>query len=988
MKSINKKLTAGISIGIAALMATVILPKGTLEVAASATPVEVTGVSNQNIAGGWGLGIAVEINPALNGAYWSAVTPTSGSVVLSDKFNASLPTSIEEVGQQLSINRGSGVNYYGSILTFSANLGFTLSTSSSYVTSAEKSFICKLADGVTGAYWSPFVAPTSLTLSETTKALEVGDTYTINPTLVTTDASPIICYRSSDETVATVSSDGLITAQGTGSAVVSVYSGLLKKDISLSVTATKKKTGITVTNDSKTITVYQGNNWKMTPLTASINYEDGSTSSLEITDDMISGTYDKDVLGKYTMTLTYQTFSDTFTIDVVSLPETTVAGEESNNQFGTDSWTNLFFFMSTLADRGQYVNLGADQLASVNDHVLIDGEKGHLTGVKNLGGSRYVFYGNVTPKAGDTIELLPGLKMFQYSGTANGNHEPNGDGEFYAVAEFKASKKYVYSGTAWQLYVGDPTDFTLTSPSPFISVGQAEKLAVTIVPEGTYGTAVFSSSDEQIATVSADGTVSGLKVGETTITAKIGTIEHSILLTVLEAKEIKGAAIVDAYNYYSVLKGSDPTLFKPSFSLAKLIFVDDTESPAFPIAASDYSVEPFSTTEAKDLVVGVAVKKDGVSYPATINVKVYETYDQEISEVAIVDWFIYSTFLEFKNTSTNIGNLTSSTDVPAFPTHISYTRKDGTPVAITGFYQLGSNIAVFPSFCYDDKGNTVLTADNYLQNYLVGDRITVQAGLPVYKWTGSVTGNNQNAPIQGTGEVIAEGYVQQTVSYRFNGQVWVLYVEATDISIANPVLDVKIGKTVLSGASRNPSNATSGTFSFSSSDPTIATVNEKTGAITGVKEGQATITVTLKDDDSGLSKTATITVNVIDYITGLAFETPLSVYQNDVIDLTKVAAGSASLVYASGKKVAIADMAGATIVGVDTSVLGEQTGVVSYSFEGTSYTGQLVVNVLAIPAEGMNPGVIAAIAGGSVVIAGLLGFGIFRLIRVRKNKKA
>ena len=983
MEQSKKRIGAALALGLSAVAGMLALPNNTVMTHAAATT-DVTKVSSQNIAGNYGLGIAIELDPVIAGSYWNSLAYTG--ISLKNRFNAdSTIYTLEDVGQQLAINRGKGVDYYGSILSFAAGATFT-TNGTDYVLGNAKSFISKLANGTSGQYWSDFIAPTSLSIAETSKTINVGDTYTVTPNLTTADSSPIISYASSDTTVATISEAGVVTAQKAGTATISVYSGLLQADLALTVVAGKTETGITITNAEKTIHVYQGNDWKLTPLTALINYDDSTSSNLTIDDTMISGTYDKDTIGTYSMTLTYKTFTDSFTLVVEALPETTVAGETPNNQFGTDTWTSFFFFTSTVADRSQYVNLDAACVADVNAYVSFNGTNGVVTGIKNLGGGRYVLYSSVTSlKAGDKIVLKNGLKIYQYSGTANDNHDPNGDGAFYAVAQFKADKTYVYDGASWQVWTADPTDFALSADAAFLAVGQALQLKTTIAPENTYASFTYSSSDPSIATVSATGLVAGVAVGDVVITAKMGSIEHTIALSVIAAKEIKGVVYSDAYEYYSVLKGSDASAFAPSLAKAEYVFADDTTSPEFDISAADYIVGAFDTAAIGDKTVTVTLSKDGKQYTGTIVVRVYETYDQKIEEVAVVDWFIYSTFLEVKNTSTNVANLTESPELANLKSHISYARKDGTDVPIAGVYQLGTNIAVFPSFLYDDKGSAQLTAENYLQYYLAGDRITVTAGMPIYKWTGKLenTGSDNHHMAAGTGELIVEGTIPETVSYRFNGQIWTPYIESTGITVASANVEVKIGKTVLSGASRTPNNATSGVMSFTSSDSSIASVNASTGAITGVKEGQCVVTVTLTDEDTGAIKTTTITVKVVDYLVKLSFDQKLELTQNATLDPTKIS--GAYYVYASGKKVEITDLSAATITGIDTSKLGEQTGVVTLTKDGSQYTGQITVNVVAAPAQGLGAGPIVGIIAGSLAVVGL---GVAAAVLVKKHKKA
>jgi uncharacterized protein YjdB len=81
---------------------------------------------------------------------------------------------------------------------------------------------------------------------------------------------------------------------------------------------------------------------------------------------------------------------------------------------------------------------------------------------------------------------------------------------------------------------------------------------------------------------------------------------------------------------------------------------------------------------------------------------------------------------------------------------------------------------------------------------------------------------------------------------------------ATGISLDKTSLDMKTGDTSNLTATVTPDNATNKTVKWTSSDPSIATVDDN-GKVTAVKEGSATITATTQD---GSNQSATCTVNV------------------------------------------------------------------------------------------------------------------------------
>ena len=68
--------------------------------------------------------------------------------------------------------------------------------------------------------------------------------------------------------------------------------------------------------------------------------------------------------------------------------------------------------------------------------------------------------------------------------------------------------------------------------------GQTSQLSAIVLPENTTNpTVVWTSSNEEVATVAADGTVSALKEGTATITATCGEVSASITVNVTKAQE-------------------------------------------------------------------------------------------------------------------------------------------------------------------------------------------------------------------------------------------------------------------------------------------------------------------------------------------------------------------------------------------------------------------------------------------------------------------
>ncbi|ODJ51803.1 hypothetical protein BFR40_07350 [Brochothrix thermosphacta] len=79
------------------------------------------------------------------------------------------------------------------------------------------------------------------------------------------------------------------------------------------------------------------------------------------------------------------------------------------------------------------------------------------------------------------------------------------------------------------------TGITLNKTTLAKIVGETEKLTATVAPaNATDKTVTWTTSDANIATVGADGTVTVIAIGSATITAKAGTKSATCVVTVSE----------------------------------------------------------------------------------------------------------------------------------------------------------------------------------------------------------------------------------------------------------------------------------------------------------------------------------------------------------------------------------------------------------------------------------------------------------------------
>lgn len=657
----------------------------------------------------------------------------------------------------------------------------------------------------------------------------------------------------------------------------------------------------------------------LSALRGKATYADGEVVPFLVTKDMISGEYDLTNAGDYTLTCTYEGKTASVKLTVTpsdELPELTV------NNINYDPGWGGFLINFNVKDKVDTENVeGKVENVKITNSVRedISGEFDYMYH------ETYLFCLHGPNEVGTVITVKEG---FEFSGH-----------------QMKADVSYIYATAGATLVAYDPAKHdpkTLTidnNPEDnAVHVGGTLQLTATL-NDGAASTVHYTTSDAEVATVDATGKVLGVKEGTATITAKAGDLSETYEVEVLPELEMKGLEFATSYKIY-VEKGGKLAL--PSDFTAHAVFDNDGKD----VYGSDFKLneENCTLSDVDTATVGTKVSKATVSfagkqYTLDVSVEVYEVIPMDIKEVAVVEWFSYSIFVQYPDSTVNVANITDATCIPDATKYV-YTRADGTEVKC-GTYNLGGgNVAILPTF-YDGKQD----ADNwnkapYMQE---GDRITLKAGFSGYMWTGELapTETDNAAMKAGTGMIVPECRLAEEVTFVFDGMVWGIYIPYTDLKV-NETATVQVGDTVSLGAVRVPDTATEGNFYYKSSDESIVTVNNN-GRITGVKQGTATVTVTLKDGVAG-EKTKTVTVTVTDGIVGLEFAegTVLTVKKGtEKLDLSGL---TANLVWASGKTEK-ADLSKAEIVGYDKDAAGESEVTVKVTVDGKTYQAQLTVRV-------------------------------------------
>lgn len=601
-------------------------------------------------------------------------------------------------------------------------------------------------------------------------------------------------------------------------------------------------------------------------------------------------------------------------IFVLNLANNAAYGEYASGDLAHLSYKNAYGETSPLADC-TYVN---------NGHFIA-----RLAATVNPNSGEY------TPMKGDIFTINKGFLLTQ----ADKGERINED---YA---------YIFDGQTFIPYVPathDVTNFAIANNEEENTVYIDSLLEIRFTyNEGALFTPKFTSSNEAVATVTADGVVRGITTGTTVIKAVVGSFESSFTVNVKPAPVVTGVRFDTSYDIVTE-KGAEAKI-PDNFTVVK-IFDDETTSAPIDLTAENARFKEAVDTSVVPAITGKTLAKivvtiDDTEYELDIFVRITEVVDLKFTEAAVVEWFGFATFVEYPNCTTNKANFTSETEIKVadlenYLDHIEYLR-DGEKVQVGSYLLGGGNIALFPPRA--DGGSDPINVDNFFETmYKQGDVIKLMKGLTVYGHSGVTDAANGNWSNK-NGMLYREAVLQEDVMFRFAGTGWSLYVPYTDIEVESEEIEIALGsKNSVVGARRVPSNATSGTFKYVSSDETVLTVSEN-GKINALKVGEAIITVTLSGEESVGDKVATVKVKVTNKIVGLKITEKLILEPGTTeIDLSKV---KGVYEYGDGSTEEATDLANAMVVGFDPEEKGEQVLTIRVKHNGVNYTANLIVEI-------------------------------------------
>ena len=425
-----------------------------------------------------------------------------------------------------------------------------------------------------------------------------------------------------------------------------------------------------------------------------------------------------------------------------------------------------------------------------------------------------------------------------------------------------------------------------------IKCGQTEKLEVTYDPvDATLDKTIsWSSKDENIASVSTDGTVTAKSVGTTTITAstlsgKTAECEVTVDPVPLEGIEIqeqnitinKGDSKTLNVNYYpeNTTDAKDVTW---TVSPEGIVSVKNNELKA--LAAGTAIVTATVGNKTATTTVTVKVPLNGIILNETdVTLNRPETVDLDVT-LDPVDATVDDDTVEWTSTNEEVATVDDNGVVTPHKSGTAYINAKVEDKEAT------CKITVkVPLEGISVEGETTLLKNQYnnLKVTYTPEDTTYEGGLTFTSSDESVATVDENGRVT----ALKEGITTITVTAEENGQKfedkYELTVEEVKMdSIAIDTVDFELGinRTQQLNVNFYPENTTDDrTVTWSSSDDSIVKVDEN-GVVTALKEGTAVITATVGD------KTAQVTVtSVIVPIESIEIQLPGKINIGDSFDI-------------------------------------------------------------------------------------------------------
>ena len=505
------------------------------------------------------------------------------------------------------------------------------------------------------------------------------------------------------------------------------------------------------------------------------------------------------------------------------------------------------------------------------------------------------------------------------------------------------------------------TGVKLNKSETSLLVGGNETLTATVLPEDATNQNVTWKSDKpEIATVDANGKVTAVKVGEATITVttedggktatcKVTVSETSVAVTGVTLNKTETSIFVGgSETLTATVAPADATNQKVTWKSDKPeIATVDANGKVTGVKAGEATItvttdDGGKTATCKVTVSNKEVKVTGVTLNKATLTLIEGASETLTATVAPAD--ATNQKVTWKSSNAAVATVDAAgkvTAVKAGEATITVTTEDGGKTATCKVTVNAATVAV-----------TGVTLNKATLSLIAGASETLTATVaPADATNKKVTWKSSNAAVatvDANGKVTAvkAGEATITVTTEDGGKT-----ATCKVTVTIPVKGVTLNKTALTlniGASETltatvaPADATNKKVTWTSSDAAVASVDAN-GKVTGVKAGEATITVTTEDGGKTATCKVTVKPNLVSEITLAA----LAIYVGESKAITATvkpddATNKALTWTSSDETVATVDATG--------KVTGKKIGtatITATAQDGSGVSGSCTVTVLS-----------------------------------------
>ena len=414
---------------------------------------------------------------------------------------------------------------------------------------------------------------------------------------------------------------------------------------------------------------------------------------------------------------------------------------------------------------------------------------------------------------------------------------------------------------AWEIsVVGHDVPAQLVSIDKFVPtmwVGGTQQLAATVEPSDSTDTVVWSSSDEGVLTVDQTGLVTAVGNGEAYIEVRAGTIASGLTGTIYVTTPVEDISL-DATEL-EMYVGAKPSKLTATITPATASNKGVTWSSSDEEVATVDSEGNVTSVAAGAASITATTAENGYTATCAVTVKQHATgiaLDKHELVLTGVQTTALKAAVEPDN-ATNKGVSWASSDEG-----VATVDAEGNVVAVgkgTATVTATSEDGAFSDACAVTVKNpaTKITIDSATLSLLKGDTAKVDYALAgelagevdeaeAVTWSSS----NESVATVASGMVLAKGSGAATIDVEVTTGGSKVAGTCT-VTVTNPVQSISLSetsKTVVVGdgafelvATVEPSDADAGGVTWVSSDPQVATVDER-GGVTVHAAGSANIT--------------------------------------------------------------------------------------------------------------------------------------------------